>query len=183
MSIHIKPVKANELLYMPENGMRRELVSGELRETTLSGSEHGLITMRFSVPLGHFIQQNDLGALFAAETGFLLARDPDTVRAPDIAFVTRERLESTPHGSGYFPGAPDLAVEVISPSDTYSEIEEKVQAWLSAGCRLVVVVNPRNSTLKVYRTQTKVAVLTADDFFDGGDIIPGFQLLVRNLFV
>jgi Uma2 family endonuclease len=147
---------------------------------TPSGFEHGCVIINFTVPLGCFVKENALGVVSAAETGFLLATDPDTVRAPDIAFVARERLGSV--AKGYFPGAPDLAVEVISPGDTYSEVEDKVEAWLDAGCRMVVVVNPRNRTLKVYRTRTDVVVLTVDDSFDGGDVLPGFKLPVRQIF-
>jgi Uma2 family endonuclease len=180
MSTRIELVTADELLHMPDDGLRRELIAGEIKEMTPSGSEHGWVAMKFSGPLNLFVEENDLGAVFAAETGFVLATDPDTVRAPDVAFVARERVELV--AKGYFPGAPDLAVEVISPSDTYSEVEDKVGAWLDAGCRMVVVVNPRNRTLKVYRTRTDVAVLTVDDSFDGGDIVPGFQLPVRRIF-
>jgi Uma2 family endonuclease len=83
---------------------------------------------------------------------------------------------------GYFPGAPDLAIEVVSPGDTYSEVEAKVEEWLDHGCRMVVVTNPRNRTLKVYRSRTAVTVLTTDDTFDGSDVVPGFRLPVRRIF-
>jgi len=116
------------------------------------------------------------------ETGFLLARNPDTVRAPDVAFVARERLATAPKGRGYFPGPPDLAVEVISPGDTYAEVEAKVEEWLAAGSRMVVVVNPRNETLKVYGSLIDVTRLTVADTFDGGDVVPGFRLPVRRIF-
>jgi Uma2 family endonuclease len=182
MSTRTELVTAEELLRLPDDGLRRELIAGELKETTPSGHEHGYIAMNFSGPLHRFVKEKDLGAVFAAETGFLLATDPDTVRAPDIAFVSLERLLSVPKASDYFPGAPDLAVEVISPSDTYSEVEEKVEAWLHGGCRMVVVVNPRNRTLKVYRTQTDLAILSVDDSFEGGDLLPGFQLPVSRIF-
>ncbi|HEV8061926.1 MAG TPA: Uma2 family endonuclease [Gemmataceae bacterium] len=135
MSTRTETVTADGLLQMPNDGLRRELIAGELREMTPSGFEHGCVTMNFSVPLGSFVKENDLGVVSAAETGFLLATNPDTVRAPDVAFVARERLEPVRKLAGFFPGAPDLAVEVISPGDTYSEVEDKVQAWLHAGCR------------------------------------------------
>jgi Uma2 family endonuclease len=182
MSTSTQQITADELLLMPDNGMRRELVAGELREMAPSGQEHGCVAMIFSIPLGAFIEEKKLGNSYAAETGFHLARGPDTVRAPDFAFVSCERLASVPKGRGFFHGPPDLAVEVISPSDTYSEVEDKVEEWLNAGCRMVVVVNPRNRTLKVYRTVTDVTILTVEDTFDGGDVVPGFQLLVRRIF-
>lgn len=182
MSTHTDQWTADELLQMPDQGVRRELVAGELREMPPSGQEHGRVTIRFAGPLYQFVEERKLGAVFAAETGFLLATNPDTVRGPDVAFVTHERLASVPPGRGYFPGAPDLAVEVVSPSDSYAEVEAKVQDWLDAGCRMVVVVNPRNQTLKVYRSITQITVLTTADTFDGGKLLPGFQLPVKRLF-
>ncbi len=182
MSTSIQQITADELLIMPNNNMRRELVAGELREMAPSGQEHGCVAMMVSISLGGYIEEHKLGKIYAAETGFHLETDPDTVRAPDFAFVSREHLASVQQGRGFFPGPPDLAVEVISPSDTYSEVEEKVEEWLNAGCRMVVVVNPRNRTLKVYRTVTDITVLTVEDTFDGADVVPGFQLLVRRIF-
>ena len=181
MSIRTQLITADELLRMPDDGNRRELVSGELREMTPAGHEHGRYTMRFSVPLGQHVDENNLGVVYAAETGFQLSTNPDTVRAPDVAFVARERAASVSAGPGYFR-APDLAVEVVSPSDTYAEVESKVEDWLRAGCRLVVVVNPRNQTLKTYRALTDIAVLTVDDTLDAGDVVPGFRLPVRKVF-
>jgi Uma2 family endonuclease len=91
-------------------------------------------------------------------------------------------MATVPRGGGYFPGPPDLAVEVISPGDTHSEVEEKVGRWLDAGCRMVVVVNPRNCTLKVYRTRSDVVVLTMEHSCAGGEVIPGFDLPVGEVF-
>ncbi len=182
MSNRLGVITADELLHMPDNGMRRELVAGELKEMTPSGHEHGFVTLHMSGPLYAFVMEKNLGAVFAAETGFILATDPDTVRAPDVAFVVRDRYSSLSKTRGFFPGPPDLAVEVISPSDTYSEVEEKVEAWLNAGCRVVVVVNPRNRTLKVYRSPTDVSLLTLADTFRCADLLPGFELPVSKIF-
>ena len=182
MSTRIGLITANELLHMPDNGMRRELVEGELREMTPAGHEHGFVAMNFSAPLHAFVKEKALGKVFAAETGFVLAVDPDTVRAPDVAFVSRERLALLSKTNGFFPGPPDLAVEVISPDDSYAEVEEKVEAWLNSGCRVVVVVNPRNRTLKVYRSTADVALLTVADAFHCQDLLPGFKLPVSQIF-
>lgn len=182
MSTQTVLITADELLQMPDRGMRRELIHGELREMTPSGFEHGCISANFAEPLCAFVRAQNLGVVLVADPGFVLTRGPDTVRAPDVAFVSRERAASLLKPTSFFPGPPDLAVEVISPSDSYSEVEEKVEAWLDAGCRMVVVVNPRNRTLKVYRTRTKIAVLTADDSFDGSDVVPGFRLPVGQIF-
>ncbi len=182
MSSDISHITADELLRMPDDGVRRELVRGELREMTPAGHTHGRIAMRFSGPLEQFVRENDLGEVYAAETGFLLARNPDTVRAPDVAFVTRERAAAVGDVGGYFPGAPELAVEVVSPSDTYAEVESKVEDWIRAGCRMVVVINPKSRTVKVRRTVTDVTVLTIEDVLDGTDVVPGWRLPIRYLF-
>jgi Uma2 family endonuclease len=181
MSNQNEHISADELLLMPDNGVRRELIRGELRESPLSAFEHGWVTMRCASPLHEFVATHDLGVVCAAETGFVLETSPDTVRAPDDAFVKFDRLASIQKLSSFFPGPPDLAVEVISPSDSYSEVDEKVEAWLKAGCQMVVLVNPRNSTLKVYKSITDVAVLTVHDSFEGGELLPGFQLPVRQI--
>lgn len=182
MATHVKFLTAEELLRLPANGMRRELVRGELYEMPLAGYNHGRITVEFAAPLAQYVQEHRLGQVYAAGTGFILAYDPDTVRAPDCAFVTRARADAVGKGPGFFPGPPDLAVEVIAPDDTYFEVENKIEDWLVAGARLVVVVDPCNCTLKVYRSLTNVKFLTIEDLFDGEDLVPGFQLAVRCLF-
>ncbi len=182
MTIDTRLMTAEELLRLPAKGSRQELIKGELREMPPAGHEHGRITMVVSTPLYLHVSQNRLGKVYAAETGFLIARDPDTVRAPDCAFVSQSRVDQVSRQEGYFPGPPDLAVEVISPGDTFEEVEDKVESWLEAGCRMVVVANPRNRTLKVYRSPKDLTVLTVDDTFDAGDVVPGFQLPVREIF-
>ena len=121
--------------------------------------------------------------LYVAETGFRLASDPDTVLAPDAAFVRRERVEAVGDTVGYWPGAPDLAVEIVSRHDRYTEIAEEVGAWLAAGTRMVIVVNPRQHRATVYRSLQEIAILTEDDTLDGGDVVPGWRMPVRELFV
>jgi Uma2 family endonuclease len=176
-------VTADELLRMPRGRVRRELVRGELREMTPAGYEHGRVAMRVGSLLDRFVRENDLGVALAAETGFRLESDPDTVRAPDVAFVRRDRAAQVAEGSSYFRGAPDLAVEVVSPGDSFAEVEEKVFGWLEAGCRMVIVVNPRKRTATVYRSRSDITVLTEADELDGGDVVPGWRLPVRELFV
>jgi Uma2 family endonuclease len=175
-------VTADELLRMPRGQLRRELVRGELREMTPAGYDHGRVAMRFGLRLAGYVEAHALGDVCAAETGFRIGTDPDTVRAPDVAFVRRERAEMFTEGSSFFHGAPDLAVEVVSPGDSFGEVEEKVFDWLDAGCRMVVVVNPRKRTATVYRSRSDIAVLTESDALDGGDVIPGWRLPIRELF-
>lgn len=167
---------------MPDDGHRRELIRGELRTMTPAGHPHGRIAVRITWPLARHVEENGLGAVYAAETGFLLSRDPDTVRAPDVAFVRRERMEEAGDAGGYWPGAPDLAVEVVSPGDAYAEVEGKVAGWLRAGSRMVVVVDPSNRTVRVHRSLTDATTLAGDGEIEGGDVVPGWRLPVRDVF-
>jgi Uma2 family endonuclease len=138
--------------------------------------------MRVAAQLFRHVEVRELGTVYAAETGFLLARNPHTVRAPDAAFVRRERVEEVEETEGYWPGAPDLAVEAISPGDAYAEVEGKVTDWLRAGSRMVIVVDPSNRTVKIHRSLTDVAVLTEDGEIDGADVVREWRLPVRRLF-
>src|SRR5690606_28195581 len=141
-------VTADELLAMPTGmGKRCELVEGELREKSPAGWRHGKVTVRLTSRLDAHVEANDLGVVFGAETGFRLASDPDTVRAPDISFISKQKLPEQEPSEGFWPGAPDLAVEVLSPSDRTGEVDEKIEAWLEAGCAAVWVVNPKSKTV------------------------------------
>ena len=173
---------ADELLAMPEDGYRYELLKGELKRMPPTGGEHGTTVMFVSIPLGRFILENGLGAVFGAETGFKIAVHPDTVRAPDFAYVSRERIPESGIPKGYWIGAPDLAVEVVSPGDIYGEVEEKVIEWLDAGTRMVVVVNPRRRTVTVYRSRSDVKILSEADEFSGEDVLSGFACKVAQFF-
>jgi Uma2 family endonuclease len=174
---------ADELLTLPDDGCRYELVRGELRRMPPAGSEHGAVAINIGVLVSQFVKTHSLGVVFGAETGFKLASDPDTVRAPDLAFVRRERIPQEGIPQGFWPGAPDLAVEVVSPSDTYTAVEEKVREWLDAGTRLVLVVNPRTRTVTVYAAQMQVTRLTESDLLTGGEVLPGFSCRVAELFM
>ena len=182
MTTRTEPVTAEELLRKPDDGFRYELVEGELRKMPPAGSEHGYVALRVASRLERHVTANALGQAYAAETGFLVARDPDTVRAPDAAFVSRERVEKAGRVTGYWPGAPDLAAEVASPSDTHAQVMEKALAWLKAGSRMVLVVDPSQRTVTVYRSLDDVRILTEDDSMDGADVVPGWRLPVAELF-
>ncbi|CAN5860086.1 Uma2 family endonuclease [soil metagenome] len=182
MVIAQKPVTAEELLHMPDEGDRRELVRGEVRTMAPAGNVHGKIAMSLAAKLFQYVNENDLGVVFAAETGFKLAGNPDTVRAPDVAFVSRDRAEAVGDVEGYWPGAPDLVVEVISRNDPYTEVEEKVSSWLEAGTVMVVIVNPRNKTVSVRRSEKDITVLQESDTLDGGEAVPGWSLPVHDIF-
>lgn len=149
---------------------------------TPAGFRHGSIAMTIGSSLKRNVEANRLGTVLAAETGFLLGTDPDHVRAPDAALVCRERVEAAGDVAGFWPGAPDLAVEVISPGDTYGEVDEKVLDWLEAGTRMVLVADPRRRVVTVYRSLKNVCVLTDEDTLDGADVVPGWSLPLREIF-
>ena len=160
-----------------------------LRKMPPAGHVHGEYAMSVGISLGAYVKANGLGKVYAAETGFLLASDPDHVRAPDGAFVRRERAEAAEDAPGFFPGAPDLAVEVVSPSDRYTEVDEKVADWLDAGTLAVVVVNPRRRTVNVHRSPTdgcltarQVTALSESDTLDVSDVAPGWRMPVKEIF-
>lgn len=172
---------AAALLLQPGDGWRYELVRGELRRMSPAGSRHGAVAMTFGRMLDQHVTAHGLGRVFAAETGFWLRRGPDTVRAPDVAFVRRERLtDELP--DGFWPGAPDLAVEVLSPNDAFGEVQEKVFDWLAAGARMVVVADPRRRSITVYRSRHDVRVLEEADDFDGSEVVPDWCVRVGDLF-
>ena len=175
-------LRADDLLQFPDDGQRRELIAGELRTMSPIGEEYGGLAAMFTTYLNASVLAHRLGRVFAAETGFLIATDPNTVRAPDVAFVRSEQLREVSAGTGYRRGAPDLAVGIVSPHDRYTEVEEKVAAWLEHGTSMVVVVNPRRQSLAVHRSATDVRHLTINDSLDGEDVIPGWTLPLHDLF-
>jgi Uma2 family endonuclease len=177
-------ITAEDLLHLPGDGFRfrSELVQGELRKYPLADAEHGFLATKVGWKLGEHAWSHKLGHVYAAGTGFQLDWNPDTVRAPDVAFVSQQRVEEVGLVRGYWPGAPDLAVEVISPSDTYTEVQDKVLTWLDAGTQMVVVLNPRQQTVTVYRSLSDITILTKSDTLDGNDVVPGWTLPIADLF-
>lgn len=176
------PMTAKELLRLPDDGRRYELIKGELKVMTPASPRHGRIANMATFLLTRHVRQHDLGVVYAAETGFKLREDPDTVRAADAAFVAKARIPPEGEPEGYWAIAPDLVVEVISPSDSAPAVQSKVADWLAAGCRMVWLVYPSTQTVTEYRSWQKVQVLTADQTLEGNDVLPGFACLVRELF-
>ncbi len=174
---------AEMLEVLPNDGRRLELVKGELRELMASGGDHGDVTMELSWRLARIAFEDKLGKVFAAETGFIVDRNPDTVRAPDIAFMCKERIElmgGIP--KGYIPLAPDIAVETISPNDLYTESHAKAMMWLEFGSKLVLVLNPRKASITVYRANSVPIELKPEDRLEFVDILPRFSVRVGEIF-
>lgn len=182
MTVRERLTTAEELLRTPDDGFRYELVRGELRKMNPAGNIHGYVALRVASRLERHVDANGLGRTYIAETGFKIHSDPDTVRAPDAAFVSRERLEEKGEVEGYWPGAPDLVVEVVSPNDTHSEVVEKSLEWLEAGCRMVIVVEPKRKVATVYRSREDIRILTEGEAVDGSDVVPGWRLPVSEIF-
>lgn len=182
MATRTTTVTAEQLLKMPDDGNRYELIGGELRMMSPAGGRHGRVAHNLGLLLGNHVRQAGLGVVYAAETGFLIARDPDTVRAPDVAFVNHQSLRHINEGVGYLPLAPDLAGEVISPSDTFPRVEEKALGWLAAGTRMVLLVDPGNRQLHVYRAADNIVVLDENADVDASDVVPGWSFSVQELF-
>ena len=173
---------AEALFEQPSDGYRYELVEGELRQMAPAGETHGRTIQPIAAYLYLYVRSNQLGATYGAETGFILARDPDTVLAPDVAFVTTARLDAMRVERGFAPGAPDMVVEVVSPGDSANEVEEKVLLWLDSGTRMVIVVRPRSRTVTVYRSRQEIRILSETDVLTGGDVVPGWELPVSQVF-
>lgn len=150
-------ITADELLRMKNDGFRYELVRGKLIKRSPAGHQYGRIALNFTMPLDQFVRANQLGAVYAAGTGFKLAEDPDVVRAPDAVLIRRDWVEVVVQTEGFWPGAPDLVAEVVSPGDTYAEVQDKIADWLDASTRLVVVVNLSTQTVALYHSRATSA--------------------------
>jgi len=173
-------VTAEQLLNAPDLG-RCELIRGELAMMSPAGFRHGHVAARLVAVLTNFVEPRRLGVVTGSETGFQIAHHPDTVRAPDAAFVRADRIPAA-FPTGFFQGAPDLAVEVLSPSDRASDINAKVGDWLEAGTRAVWVVDPQNRTVAVFDKGREVSLLGVFDTLSGGDVLPEFSLPVHQVF-
>lgn len=178
-----EPVSAEDLWAMPGDRLR-ELIDGSVVEVSPTGRRHGQVALLLGWRVAEFVELHALGEVYAAETGFVLSRNPDTVRAPDVSFVRREHLpvDSDAGDDGFLERAPDLAVEVISPSNTAREISDKVLGYLDAGTALVWVIEPRRRILTAYSGDRTARIYRVGDVIDGGGVLPGFSLPLADVF-
>lgn len=181
MSDETQLLTADELSQLPDDGYRYELVDGRLIKMPPPRPRHGKVAANL-VPLYQFVRARCLGEVFLSEVGFKLASDPDTVRAPDVAFIRQARVPAAGLPVSYWPGAPDLAVEVVSADDRMSEVRAKAADWLRYGASLVWVVDPSRRVVIEFRSGQNPVTLDAGHTLHGHDIVPGFQLPVRDLF-
>jgi Uma2 family endonuclease len=187
MAVVERTYTADDLLVLshsPEySEMRLELSDGELIIMSPASGSHGIIASRLDRLIGNFADEHGLGVTTAAETGYILFKSEsgrDTVRAPDVGFVSAAHIADIPN-EGYIPFAPDLAVEVMSPNDTASEIQKKVMEYLRAGTRLIWVAYPETRSVTVYTPQG-AHIVDENGTLDGGDVLPGFRLAVNSIF-
>ena len=175
------PLTALDVERISIPGKQVELIRGRLVVREPPGTRHGAIAATLGYLVISFVRQHGLGVVVAQDTGFKIASDPDTVRAPDVAFITRDRAERIPL-RGYAALAPDLVAEILSPDDAPGEVLAKVGDWLAAGSRLAWVVDPRRATIHVYRADGSLSILGENDSLDGEDVLPGFVCAVREVF-
>ncbi len=172
---------ADQLLVLRDPGWRHELWRGELRRMSFWGQEHGAVSARVGAAIANYVRIRRLGCAFAAGTGFLLARDPDTVLAADVAFVRSERMPPK-GGPGFFPGPPDLAVEVFAPDESRHRVASMVAAWLAHGTNEAWVVDTEHRTLAVHRNDEATRTFGQDATLRDSTVLPGFTLVLAELF-
>lgn len=177
MSVEAKLMTAEELLAMPDDGMKHELIGGELMTMVPPGADHGDIALRIGASLLSHVTARRLGKVYV-ETGYVLHANPDTVRGPDVSFVRADRVVKT---RKYYKGGPDIAVEVVSPDDRFSDVKAKVREYLAAGTSVVIVVDPGSQEAWIH-TASGERHLALDDALTAPDVLPGWSLPLRELF-
>jgi Uma2 family endonuclease len=182
MAVHEKLYTAADLLELSaaDDTRRYELVKGVPVEILPTQRPHNALTVELLRLLANHVRAGKLGEIGGPDAGFVLTHNPDTVRSPDVSFVSKGRL--TPMEDGYYSIAPDLAVEVVSPANSKTEIHEKVVEYFQAGTQLVWVVYPKSRAIYVYQAPNKITVLSGDETLDGGDVLPGFSVNVHDIF-
>jgi Uma2 family endonuclease len=185
MATTTRYVTDEDLLRVPRDGQKYERVDGEMRVSP-AGARHGAVSMALGARLWTFVTDRKLGHVFESSTGFRWPgrkpERPDNVRSPDVSFVAIGRFPGESRPVGFVAFAPDLAVEVLSPNDRWSEVFEKVGEYLDAGTRLVWVIDPEKRTAAVYRSATDVRTLGETDALDGEDVVPGFVCQLKDAF-
>ncbi len=184
MTTSKKLITADDLLALPDDGKRYELVRGELAEMPPAGDNHGFVGFKLVLRIGAFVEQHNLGHGRLAETGFLIRRpgEPDSVFAPDFAFVSFERMATPPNSRGFAEVAPDLVVEVVSPNDRQPEIDATTQMWLDASVRLVLVVYPDIQQVVTHHVDGSVRRFATGDTLTAEPVLPGFECPVADIF-
>jgi Uma2 family endonuclease len=172
---------AEELLQLHLPHKSTELVRGQLIVREPPSTYHGKLAAKLSILVGNFVYARELGDIFGQDTGFKIASSPDTVRAPDLAFLSRERSSAVGR-RGYAAIAPDLVVEIVSPGDRPGEVLAKVADWIDAGVRLVWVIDPDRTEARIHRSDGSLEIVSGDGALNGEDVLPGFTLELAKVF-
>ena len=175
---------AQDLLRFGDDGVRRELVNGRIIEMPPAGGVHGEVVSTMVWLMVEHVRRTGAGKVVSSDTGFVLdlPGDPERVRAPDAAFISGDRVAGGRLPESFISGAPDLAVEVLSPSDTMADVQQKVRDYLDAGTRLVWLLTPQARTVTVYRADGSARLLRDQDALDGEDVLPGFSIPLAEVF-
>lgn len=181
MATTMQHMTIEEFAAIDEPG-RFDLIRGEVFSMPPAGGEHGAINSKLNRRIGIFVEEHGLGETYTPDTGFILSRSPDTILSPDFSFVRQENVLPREDQRGFLEIAPDLVIEVLSPSDTLSDATTKVMEYLDAGVRLVWLADPADHTVTVYTPDRRARVYREDDHIDGGDVLPGFSIAVADIF-
>ncbi len=173
---------AEELMQLPDDDLRHELINGELITMPLPKLPHGRIATRLGLPLAQFVLENELGEVYISDIGYQVTWNPDTVLAPDVTFISKERLEQAGDVQGYWQGPPDLAVEVYSPGYRPGKVSERVSRLFSFGTKQVWIVDLKHSTVAVYRSESDIKTLSGSDYLEAQDLFPGFRIPLERIF-
>ena len=173
---------AEDLLDFQNSPWQHELIQGVLYRMPPTGDEHGYVTGNFFGWLFQHVKTNQLGELFAAETGYVVQTNPDSVIAPDCSYIAKDRWSTSQITGKYLRTAPDLVAEIVSPNDRPREVQEKVERWLQFGVRAVVVIDPKSQTVTVHQSLDQKTIYEFDNTIDLNFVVPGFSLPMRHLF-
>ena len=177
-----KLLTADDLLELHSKGVKGELIRGVLYETMSVGVDHAKTVVNLTILLGIFVKSSRLGSVMASDMGVWLERSPDTVREPDIAYISAEKMPLGVSVPGYAEVVPDIVVEIASPNDSLQSLKEKARMWLDFGVPLVWVGYPSRREVEVYTVDNSIITLTESDLLDGGDVLPGFSCRVSEIF-
>ena len=177
-----KLLTVDDLLELHSKGMRGELIRGVFCETMSVGVDHAKVVVNLTIILGTFVKSHRLGSVMASDMGVWLERSPDTVREPDIAYISAEKMPLGVSVPGYAEVVPDIVVEIASPSDSLQSLKDKARMWLSFGVPLVWVGYPNRREVEVYSAGGAVVTLTEDDALNGGEVLPGFSCSISDIF-
>ena len=177
-----KLLTAEHLLRLNSQGVKGELIDGVLHETVPEGKRHARIAARVITGLNNFVIPRRVGQVGGTDGGVLIHRDPDTVREPDVYFVSTERLHPDDQSDGYLEVVPELVVEIVSPSDSDQDVRDKTAMWLGHGVSVVLEVRPETGAIAVHRPGVSAVTLTGEDVLEVDDVLPGFNLPLSEIF-